>query len=146
MSRILHSRWRAPAVLASLAAAFLIAYFVPIPVAPDLGRATVLGEVSDRLPGWTVQKLDHSWEGGYTVVTSCAGKQVSFQFVPGHGLPSRDAWLRPSNDYTRERLRFVSDHYRYLLWRAEPRDLDRLSCQEELARTGDVPIHAPGLD
>jgi hypothetical protein len=146
MSRILHSRWRAPAVLASLAAAFLIAYFMPIPVAPDLGRATVLGEVSDRLPGWTVQKLDHSWEGGYTVVTSCAGKQVAFQFGPGHGLPAQDAWLRPSNDYTRERLRHVSDHYRYLLWRAEPRDLDRLSCQEELARTGDVPIHAPGLD
>ena len=146
MSRILHRRWRAPALLASLAAAFLVAYFAPIPAMPDVGRATVAGEVSDRLPGWTVQKLDPSWEGGYTVVTSCAGKEVAFQFVPGHGLPSEDAWLRPSNDYTRERLRHVSDHYRYLLWRAEPRDLDRLTCTEELARTGDLPIHAPGLD
>jgi hypothetical protein len=146
MSRILHGRSRPLVVAASLVAAFLIAYLAPIPVVPDLGRATVLGEVSDRLPGWTVQKLDPSWEGGYTVVTSCAGKQVSFQFVPGHGLPAQDAWLRPTNEYTRERLRHVSDHYRYLLWRAEPRDLDRLSCQEVLARTGDLPVHAPGLD
>jgi hypothetical protein len=146
MTRILRSRWRAPAVLASLLAAFLITLVAPIPVVPDAGRATVLGEVSDRLPGWKVQRLNPSWEGAYTVVTSCAGKEVAFQFVPGHGLPSEDAWLRPSNDYARERLRTVSDHYRYLLWRADPRDLDRLSCHDELARTGGVPIHKPGLD
>lgn len=146
MSRILNTRWRAPAVIASLTAAFLVAFLTPIPMVPDVGRATVLGEVSDRLPGWTIQKLDPSWEGAYTVVTSCAGKEVAFQFVPGHGLPPQDAWLRPSNDYTRERLRHVSDHYRYLLWRADPRDLDRLSCSEELARSGDMPVHAPGLD
>ena len=142
----LSGRRRTATLLAALLAAFVTALVIPIPSLPDVGRATVHGEVSDRLPGWKIQRLDPSWEGAYTVVTSCAGKQVAFQFVPGHGLPSEDAWLRPSNGYTRERLRSVSDHYRYLLWRAEPRDLDRLSCQEELARTGDLPIAERSLD
>jgi hypothetical protein len=146
MTRILHSQWRAPAVLIALLAAFATAFFLPIPSLPDAGRATVVGEVRDRLPGWKIQRLDPSWEGAYTVVTSCAGKDLAFQYVPGHGLPSDDAWLRPSNDYSRERLRAVSDHYRYLLWRAEPRDLDRLSCSEELARSGDLPVHRSSLD
>jgi hypothetical protein len=139
MPRIFRSRWQAPAVVATLLATFAIALIIPIPSLPDVGRAAVQTEVSERLPGWTIQRLDPSWEGGYTVVTSCAGKEVGFQFVPGHGLPAEDAWLHPSNEYARQRLTVVSDHWRYLLWRADPRRPDSLSCQDELARNGDEP-------
>lgn len=145
MPRLIRRR-QVPAIVGTLLAAFIIALNVPIPTVPDVGRTAVRGEVGDRLPGWTIQRVDPSWEGGYTVVTSCAGKQVAFQFVPGHGLPAEDAWLRPSNAYARDRLRTVSDHYRYLLWRAEPRDLDHLSCQEELARSADQPIRERNFD
>ena len=140
MSRLTPSRWRAGAVAAALTAAFLTALLIPIPLLPDVGRAAVEDEVSQRLPGWTIARVDPSWEGAYTVVTACAGKQIGFQLVPGHGLPGRDAWLLPSNGYARERLSAVSDHHRYLLWRADPDDPERLSCHEELARTGDNPV------
>lgn len=146
MPRIFRSRWQAPAVIATLLATFAVALIIPIPSLPDVGRAGVTSEVRERLPGWTIQRLDPSWEGGYTVVTSCAGKQVGFQFVPGHGLPSEDAWLHPSNGYAWERLTAVSDHWRYLLWRADPADPEALSCQEELARTGDLPVLERILD
>ena len=146
MPRIHTKRWRGPAALAALAAAFLTALFMPIPALPDVGRAAVEDEVSSRLPGWTIQRLQPSWEGAYTIVTSCAGKEVSFQFVPGHGLPGDDAWLVPSDDYTRSRLTAVSDHYRYLLWRTGPRHPERLSCVEELARSGDLPVSERILD
>lgn len=146
MPRIHTQRWRGPAAFAALAAAFVTALFMPIPSLPDVGRAAVEKEVNSRLPGWTIQRLDPSWEGAYTVVTACAGKEVSFQFVPGHGLPAEDAWLHPSNDYTRSRLSAISDHYRYLLWRDEPRQLERLSCVEELARSGDLPLPERILD
>ena len=75
---------RGAAVLGALAATFLIAFLAPVPALPDVGKADVRAEVSERLPGWTIQKLDRSWEGAYTVVTTCAGKEVSFQWVPGH--------------------------------------------------------------
>ncbi len=133
-------------MIATLAAAFLTALVIPIPSLPDGGRAAVKAEVRERLPGWTIQRLDPSWEGGYTVVTTCAGKEVAFQFVPGHGLPAEDAWPQPSNDYARARLRTVSDHYRYLLWRDDPADPEALSCQEELARSGELPVHERILD
>lgn len=146
MSRILRGRWRAPAVIAILLGTFSTALIMPIPTLPDVGRAAVQAEVGERLPGWTIQRLDPSWEGGYTVVTSCAGKQVGFQFVPGHGLPGRDAWLHPSNEYARDRLSSVSDHRRYLLWRADPVEPEALSCQAELARSGDPPVTERILD
>lgn len=146
MPRNFAFRWRAPAVIATLLAAFATALIIPIPSIPDVGRAAMQTEVSERLPGWTIQRLDPSWEGAYTVVTSCAGKQVGFQLVPGHGLPAQDAWLHPSNEYARERLSSVSDHRRYLLWRGDPADPEALSCQEELARTGDLPLPERSLD
>lgn len=133
-------------MIATLLAAFATALIIPIPSIPDVGRAAMHIEVSERLPGWTIQRLDPSWEGAYTVVTSCAGKQVGFQLVPGHGLPAQDAWLHPSNEYARERLSSVSDHRRYLLWRGDPADPEALSCQEELARTGDLPVPERSLD
>jgi hypothetical protein len=137
---------RAAAVAGALAATFLIALLAPVPALPDSGRDVVQAEVSERLPGWTIQKLDRSWEGAYTVVTSCAGKEVSFQWVPGHGLPPEDAWLHPSNGFARDRLRQLSDHRRYLVWYAEPRRPDSLSCDEELARTGEPPVTARTSD
>lgn len=146
MPRIFHSRWRPPAVLAILLATFGAALIVPIPVVPDIGRAAVHAEVRERLPGWTIQRVEPSWEGGYTVVTNCAGNQVGFQFVPGHGLPGRDAWLHPSNQYARDRLSSVSDHWRYLLWRSDPVDPEELSCHAELARDGDLPAADRILD
>lgn len=146
MSRILRRRWQAPAIGALLIGAFITALLVPIPTLPDVGRAAVRAEVNERLPGWTLQRLDHSWEGGYTVVTSCAGKQVGFQFVPGHGLRPEDAWIQPSNDFARARLSPLSDHRRYIVWYADPTELAVLSCHDELARNGDLPPREGMLD
>lgn len=137
---------RAVLAPAALAATFLIAYFLPMPALPDSGRIAVAREVNDRLPGWTIQRVRPSWEGAYTVVTSCAGKRVSFQLVPGHGLPADDAWLHPSNDYARKRLSALSDHWRYLVWYAEPRRASQLTCDEELARSGEPPFVARTSD
>lgn len=124
---------RAGLAFASLAAVFLVALAAPIPAVPDAGRAAVRAEVRDRLPGWTVNRLDPSWEGAYTVVTSCAGRDISFQFVPGHGLPMDDAWIQPTNRYARARLAVTSDHRNYLLWREGELDPSRLACVEEVA-------------
>lgn len=146
MPRFLLRRWRAPAVIAVLLGAFGTALVIPIPAVTDIGRAAVHAEVRERLPGWTIQRLDPSWEGAYTVVTSCAGKRVGFQFVPGHGLPGRDAWLHPSNGYARTLLSSVSDHRRYLLWRTDPAEPGALSCESELARSGDLSARDRILD
>ncbi len=134
---------RSGIVMAALVAAFAIALLIPIPSTPDVGRAAVRAEVRARLPGWTIHRLAPSWESAYTVVTSCAGYNISFQFVPGHGLPADDAWLRPTNGFARERLSTVSDHYRNLVWRAEPAKRDSLSCWELVARAIDLTLGQP---
>ena len=146
MSRLPHRIGRAGIVLASLAGAFVFALTAPIPAVPDSGRANVRAEVDDRLPGWTVARVDPSWEGAYTVVTSCAGREVAFQFVPGHGLPHQDAWLQPNNDYARRHLSITSDHDRYLLWRGNPIDSSALSCADDIAQGGDTSDPEPGID
>jgi hypothetical protein len=127
-------RPRLGAALLLAAAALAAALWLPIPAAPDAGRAAVLAQVEHRLPGWRVDRLAPSWEGAYTVVATCAGRTLSFQYVPGHGLPRDDAWLQPSDEFARDRLRLVSDHLRYLIWYAGPRHRGSLSCTEELAR------------
>jgi hypothetical protein len=146
MSRLMRRIGRTGVLLASLAGAFTIALTAPIPSLPDAGRASVRDEIGDRLPGWTVHRIDPSWEGAYTVVTTCAGREIAFQFVPGHGLPHDDAWLMPNNDYARRHLAVTSDHHRYLLWRSESADTQALSCAEEVARGGDVSRADPGAD
>jgi hypothetical protein len=125
---------RAGAVIVTLAATFLIALTVPIPVVPDAGRAAVRAEVRDRLPGWTVSRLHPSWEGAYTVVTNCADRQVAFQFVPGHGLPVDDAWIQPTNRYARARLAITSDHRQYLVWRDGSVSPTPLQCVDQVAQ------------
>jgi hypothetical protein len=133
------TRWRVGAGLIALVGAMTIGLVIPIPSLPDVGRAAVIEEVNDRLPGWTIHRIQPSWEGAYTVVTRCAGLELDFQYVPGHGLPSNDAWLHPSDAYARQRLTELSDHWRHLIWRADHDRAERLSCADELARVGESP-------
>lgn len=126
-------RWRAGASFLALSGVFALSLSVPIPALPDSGRQAVMHEVQERLPGWRVERLERTWEGAYTVVTMCAGREVGFQFVPGHGLPAQDAWLQPSDAFSRDRLRGISDHWRYLVWYRDPAVFNTLSCHEEIA-------------
>ncbi len=121
-----------------LTATFALSISAPIPTVPDARRAEVLAEVSARLPGWRISQLRGSWENAYSVVTSCSGRQIGFQFVPGHGLPADDAWLQPTDDYSRDRLRALSDHWRALVWYGDPALMNTLSCSDELAGNGRV--------
>ena len=104
MLRLRADLGRGAVIIASLAAVFVVALTAPIPTLPDAGRAQVRAEVADRLPGWSVQRIDPTWENAYAVVTSCAGRSIDFQFVPGHGLPRDDAWIQPHSSYARSRL------------------------------------------
>lgn len=133
MIRSRNLRWRSGASFLALAGAFALSLTVPIPSLPDAGRQVVIREVRERLPGWEVARIERSWEGAYTVVTGCAGREIGFHFVPGHGLPAEDAWLQPTDTYSRDRLRGISDHWRHLVWYEDPALMDTLSCHEELA-------------
>ncbi|MGQ0609239.1 MAG: hypothetical protein ACT4OQ_12370 [Chloroflexota bacterium] len=127
------ARWHPGASFLALAGVFALSMTIPIPSLPDGDRQAVMHEVRERLPGWSVARLDPSWEGAYTVVTLCAGREMGFQYVPGHGLPARDAWLQPNDEYTRERLLGLSDHWRHLVWYEDPALFNTLSCHEEIA-------------
>ena len=133
MTLLRDSRWRTGASFLALAGVFALSLSVPIPTLPDPGRQSVLREVRERLPGWKVDRLERSWEGAYTIVTSCSGREMGFQFVPGHGLPAGDAWLQPNDSFARDRLRGLSDHWRYLVWYHDPALMNTLSCHEEIA-------------
>jgi len=133
MIRIRSSHRRAGAAFGALAGVLAFSLTVPIPAVSDDARETVVQVVRTRLPGWAIQRVARSWEGGYTVVTECAGRQVGFQLIPGHGLPAEDAWVQPNDAYSRERLAAVSDHWRHLVWYHDPAILSSLSCEEELA-------------
>jgi hypothetical protein len=119
---------RGALIAGSLAAVFVAALTVPIPTLPDAGRAEVREEVAARLPGWSVERLVPSWENSYAVVTSCAGRELSFGFVPGHGLPRDDAWIQPHNTFARARMAMTSDHARYLLWRGDKLNPSSMAC------------------
>ena len=133
MSLLRDPRLRSGTSLLALAGVLAISLSVPIPSLPDSGRQAVMHEVNQRLPGWTVERLERSWEGAYSVVAWCAGREMGFQFVPGHGLPAGSAWLQPNDSSARDRLRGVSDSWRYLVWYANPAMMNTLSCQEEIA-------------
>ncbi len=145
MSRSLLTHWRSAAGALTLAGVLAGALLVPVPALPDDDRAAVRSAVRDRLPGWRVERIDPSWEGAYTVVTTCAGIELGFQFVRGHGLSADDAWIQPNDAYARERLVGLSDSRRYLVWYGERVRPRHLSCQEELAR-GDSPLVPRVLD
>jgi len=119
---------------------------LPIPGTPDSARASLVHQVAERLPGWRVDRVDHSWEGAFTVVASCVGREIGFQYVPEHGLQLGDGWLQPSDPYSRDRLAELSDHYRYLIWFAQPALKHTLSCREELARHRVSPLRNDGVD
>jgi len=146
MLRLQGNLGRGALIIASLAGAFLIALTVPIPTLPDAGRAEVRAELADRLPGWSVQRLEPSWENAYVVVTSCAGRDLAFQFIPGHGLPRDDAWIHPHNSYARARLSATSDHARYLVWRGQVANPASMGCSENLAHDGSSDNRADGTD
>ena len=146
MLRLHRNLGRGALSIASLAGAFLFALTVPIPTLPDAGRAEVRAEVANRLPGWSVQRIDPSWENAYVVVTSCAGRELAFQFIPGHGLPRDDAWIHPHNSYARARLSATSDHARYLVWRGQKDDPASVGCSEDLAHDGSADGQADGTD
>ena len=129
---------RPPVAVALLAAAFAAALWGPIPVLPDAGRDATITRLAQRLPGWEVERLAPSWEGATTVVTSCAGREIGFQLVPGHGLSPGSAWLVPDDPYSRQRLTDASDNRRYLVWHPEGERADALPCDDELARFGRI--------
>jgi hypothetical protein len=133
----MHTTRRAKVAAAlALVAAFACALLAPIPTTTDAGLADVMGRLQTRLPGWEIERAKPSWEGAYSVVASCAGRQIGFQFVPGHGLPLDDAWLQPSNGYAREQLTRLSDHWRYLIWRDDPVLAITLPCSPQVALDG----------
>ncbi|MGH2392976.1 MAG: hypothetical protein ACRDGH_05705 [Candidatus Limnocylindria bacterium] len=117
----------------ALAGVLALSLTAPIPSFPDDARTSVMGVVHERLPGWTIERVDRTWEGAFTVVTTCADRQIGFQYRPGHGMSPQDAWLQPDDPYARQRLATISDHWRHLVWYSEPAIVDSLSCQEELA-------------
>lgn len=132
MAVLRNQTWRAGAAFLALSGVLALSLTVPIPSFPDHGEASVARVIHERLPGWTVERVNRSWEGAYTVVTMCAGRVLGFQYVPGHGLPERNAWLRPNDTYARERLAAISDDWRDLVWYDDPAIVATLSCQEEL--------------
>ena len=125
--------WGTVVRLAALAGVLAVALVIPVPALSDHGRERVGAEVSERLPGWRIDRLDPSWEGAYTVVTSCAGYQLGFQFVPGHGLTPDAAWVLPNDAYARLRLAELSDDRISLIWYASAAQVATYSCGEELA-------------
>lgn len=129
----LRRRAGALVVLAAIGAGALLA---PIPTLGNDAQAGVVSQVAQRLPGWRIVRAGESWESAYTVVASCAGRVVGFQYVPEHGLPPGDAWLQPDDSYSRSRLSELTDSRRYLVWRDRPRVDRTLSCREEIARGG----------
>jgi hypothetical protein len=123
--------FRTGASFVALAGVLALSLTVPIPSLPDEAEASVVRVVHERLPGWTVEHVDRSWEGAFVVVTACADREMGFQLRPGMAPVS--AWLHPSDTFTRERLASVSDHWRHLVWYGDPAIAATLSCEEELA-------------
>lgn len=128
------SRRGSTIAIASLAVAFALALWAPIPTTGNAELARVRSEVEERFPGWHIQHATASWENAFTVVASCAGRQIGFQVVPEHGLPVGDAWVQPNDEFSRRRLAEVSDHHRYLVWFEHPVRERQLSCRAEMAR------------
>ncbi len=120
--------------VAALAAAFWLALVAPIPTTGNAELERVTTEVASRFPGWSITRASASWENAYTVVASCAGREIGFQVVPEHGLPVGDAWVQPDDEFSRARLAETSDHRTYLVWFQHPIRERQLSCRAEMAR------------
>lgn len=131
---ITRSRRRSTIAIFALAVAFAVALWAPIPTTGNAELARVRGEVEARFPGWRITRATASWENAFTVVASCAGREIGFQVVPEHGLPVGDAWVQPNDEFSRQRLTEVSDHHRYLVWFEHPLRERQLTCRAEMAR------------
>ncbi|HET7684923.1 MAG TPA: hypothetical protein VFM19_00755 [Candidatus Limnocylindria bacterium] len=126
---------RGPALgMLALVAAFWLALVAPIPTTGNAELDRVRTEVEQRFPGWRITRATASWENAFTVVASCAGREIGFQVVPEHGLPVGDAWVQPDDEFSRQRLTEVSDHHKYLVWFEHPLRERQLSCRAEMAR------------
>lgn len=123
--------FRTGASFVALAGVLAVSLTVPIPSLPDEGEASVVRVLHERLPGWTVEHIDRSWENAFVVVAACADRELGFQLRPG--LAPDSGWLNPSDTFTRERLASISDHWRHLVWYGDPAIAATLSCEEELA-------------
>jgi hypothetical protein len=146
MSDLRRRTFRTGASVVALAGVLALSLTAPIPSFPDEREASVARVVRERLPGWTVERIDGSWEGAYAIVTTCADREMGFQYRPGHGASQNDAWLHPSDAYTRERLASISDHWRHLVWYDDPAIIDTLSCQEELAGSDETALDRSTYD
>jgi hypothetical protein len=124
---------RTGASFVALAGVLALSLTVPVPSVPDRAEAAVIRVIAERLPGWKIERINRSWEGAYSIVTMCAGREMGFQYVPGHGLGPDAAWLQPNDLASRERLAAISDHWRHLVWYDDPAMIDTLSCEEEIA-------------
>jgi hypothetical protein len=136
--------FRTGASFVALAGVLALSLTVPIPSLPDQGEASVVRVVRERLPGWSVEHIDRSWENAFVVVTACADREMGFQVRPG--LAPGSAWLNPSDAFTRERLASVSDHWRELVWYGDPAIAATLSCEEELAGGSEMASEASAFD
>ena len=96
MSPTLRTLGRRVVVTLALAGVALLALLAPIPTSGNAGRAVLMSQLEQRLPGWHLVRASESWESAFTVVAECGGRLVGFQYVPEHGLPAGDAWLRVS--------------------------------------------------
>lgn len=123
------------APIPALAIVLAFALWMPVPATGDAPQQNVIDEVLERLPGWHVIRARPAWEGAYSVVATCGGRELGFQLVPGHGLPVGDVWIQPDDNYANDRLHEVSDHDIYLVWYEHPPQDRSLSCGAELART-----------
>ena len=121
-----------------------LALLLPVPTTGDASLQSVVNEVEARLPGWHVARATAAWEGAYSVVATCGGRELGFQLVPSHGLPVGDVWIQPDDRYAQSRLQEVSDHDVYLVWYQMPSPDRTLSCGAELARS--YPGTRPGTD
>jgi hypothetical protein len=123
--------------MTACAGLFVMALNAPIPATGNEPMQRVLAEVSERLPGWEIVHATEAWEGGYTIVTRCAGRELAFQLFPG-GLPVGDHLVQVHDDFARSRLVGLSDNVAfsdraYIIWRAHPIRDRSFSCGRQLA-------------
>jgi hypothetical protein len=138
--------YRTGASFVALAGVLALSLTVPIPSLPDDATASVTRVVHERLPGWTVERVERSWEGAFTVVTTCADRQIGFQYRPAPGPGRGSAWLQPDDPYARQRLATISDHWRHLVWYRDPAIVDSLSCRDELAGGAETALEQRAFD
>lgn len=130
--KLVTRRARGLLAVVALMAVFLVAWAAPIPALGDAPHAAVTALVQEHLPGWQIESIAGSWEGGTTIALRCGDHRIGVQLVPGHGLPAGDLWLQPSDDLSASLLARVSDYDGYLIWLSQPFVPKTLACNAVL--------------